>query len=237
MNGEMTDVHQHLLWGLDDGAKTPEIMRQMLLEAHEQGIARIAATCHVCPGMQPFDRGLYLERLQEARAFCRAQGLQVQVLPGAEVAWTYQTVNALRQGSIPTLGSTDYVLLELWRDVSLDEAKTAVRSLIGAGYRPVLAHVERYRCFSWWPRQALRFHAETGALFQVNAATLLRESPSMERRFVRTLLENQTVDAVASDSHGTRARPINLRQAREWLLQHTQEEYACALTNFSGELT
>lgn len=232
----LTDIHQHLLWGLDDGPGTPDAMQAMLLEAHRQGIAQVAATCHACPGMTPFDRGLYQARLEEAQAFCRSQSLAVQVLPGAEIAWTYQTVSSLRQGKLPTLGSTDHVLLELWRDVSLQEAKSAVRSLIGAGYRPVLAHVERYRCFSWWPGQALKFRAETGALFQVNAATLLRPCSWQQRWLVRNLLEAHGMDAVATDAHGSDARPINLRQAHEWLLQHTQADYARVLTTFAGEL-
>lgn len=233
----MTDIHQHLLWGLDDGAKTPEITQQMLLEAHEQGIAQVAATCHVCPGMVPFDEGLYRERLQEAQAFCRSQGLAVEVLPGAEVAWTYQTVAALRQGKALPLGHTDAVLLELWRDVSLQEAKNAVRSLMGAGYCPVLAHVERYRCFSWWPQQAMKFRAETGALFQVNAATLMQPQGMAEKHFVRRMLDGRAIDAVGTDAHGRPERPINLQAARVWLEEHTDAAYAQALTTFSGELT
>jgi len=235
MNG-MTDIHQHLLWGLDDGAKTPEIMQAMLQEAHRQGIGQVAATCHVCPGMEPFDQGLYRERLAEARHYCRQQGLEVDVLSGGEVAWTYQTVAALRQGRAPTLGNTDFVLLELWPDVPVQEARRAVRSLIGAGYCPVLAHVERYHCFAWFLQQALRFREETGALFQVNARTLLQPRSLMEKRFVRRMLDARAIDVVATDSHGTQARPINLQAARAWLADNTDETYAEAMTTFGGAL-
>ena len=237
MTTRLTDIHQHLLWGLDDGAQTAEVMQGMLREAAGQGIGQIAATCHICPGMTPFDPGIYRERLAEANDFCRQEELDVTVLPGAEVAWTYQTVAALRQGKTPTLGGTDCVLLELWRDISLQEAKRAVRSLIGAGYRPVLAHVERYRCFGWFPGQALRFREETGALFQMNAATLLQPHGLLEKRFARRMLDARALDAVASDAHGNPARPQNLREAYDWLLKHTDEEYARLLTTFSGELT
>ena len=167
MTSGMTDIHQHLLWGLDDGAQTPESMQDMLLEARRQGIGQIAATCHVCPGMEPFDEGLYRERLAEAQAFSHHAGLGVQVLPGAEVAWTYQTVTALRQGKALRLGNTDAVLLELWQDVSLHEARRAVRSLISAGYCPVLAHVERYQGFtSWATIEQLREASQQGSAVQ-----------------------------------------------------------------------
>lgn len=236
MSARLTDIHQHLLWGLDDGAQTQADMQAMLQEAHRQGIGQVAATCHICPGMAPFDVGLYRERLAEANDYCRQSGLAVEVLPGAEVAWTYQTVATLRQGRALPLGGTDYVLLELWRDVSWQTARQAVRSLISAGYRPVLAHVERYRCFKWFPHQARRFREETGALFQMNAATLLHPQGMLTKRFVQQMLDARALDAVASDGHGNAARPIELRAAHDWLLQHTDAEYARALTTFSGEL-
>ena len=162
----LTDIHQHLLWGLDDGPDTAQGTQDMLREAHRQGICQVAATCHACPGFVPFDIGAYRERLTQAQDFARQENLDVALFPGAEVAWTFQTTTSIRHGDFPTLGSTDYVLLELWRDVSLQTARDAVNQLIRAGYCPVLAHVERYRCFSWWPKAALRFREETGALMQ-----------------------------------------------------------------------
>lgn len=233
---EMLDIHQHVLWGMDDGAADARVMRSMLKDAHRQGIACVAATCHVRPGIEPFDLGLYRERLAEAQTFCREQQLQVQVIAGAEVAWTYQTVSSLRQHRIPTLGGTDYVLLELWRDISLNEARNAVRGLIGAGYCPVIAHVERYRCFRWMPRKVLCFREETGALFQISTGALLCPCDSVEKRFVRILLEEHGADAVATDAHGTAARPVDLLKARKWLAKNTDAAYARALTTFSGAL-
>ena len=232
----LTDIHQHLLWGLDDGPDTAQGTQDMLREAHRQGICQVAATCHACPGFVPFDIGAYRERLTQAQDFARQENLDVALFPGAEVAWTFQTTTSIRHGDFPTLGSTDYVLLELWRDVSLQTVRDAVNQLIRAGYCPVLAHVERYRCFSWWPKAALRFREETGALMQVNAAALLHPRGPVEKHFVHTMLNARGIDAVATDAHGTPARPLNLLEAHDWLVQHTDADYARALTTFAGEL-
>lgn len=230
----MTDIHQHLLWGIDDGAETKNVMQAMLLEADRQGICTVAATAHAQPGIHPFDMGLYQQRLSEAKAFCEAQQLRVNVIPGAEIAWTWQTVSALRRGVVPTLGDTDYVLVELWRDISWQAAKEAVNQLIRAGFCPVLAHVERYLAFQLSPRTAMRLSNETGALLQVNADALLHPRGFLERRFVRTLLREQSIDVVASDAHNCKERPINMKDACEWLAGHTDEAYARHLTNFGG---
>ena len=234
MKHEMTDIHQHLLWGLDDGARTEAAIQQMLREAESQGITRVLATCHVCPGIIPFDEVLYRKRLAQAQAYCREHRLKVQVFAGAEVAWTSQVVSALRFGKVPTLGNTEYVLLELWKNVTLHEAYYAVSSLINAGYRPILAHVERYRCFRWAPKAARKFREETSALFQVNAASLLHPHGLLKKRFVRSMLRKHQIDIVATDAHGNSQRPINLKEAYEWLERHTDSEYAVSLTDFKG---
>lgn len=236
MKFPMTDIHQHLLWGLDDGASSQAVMEAMLRQAHRQGICTVAATAHAAPGLSPFDMGRYAERLAQARDFCDREDLNLKLLPGAEIAWTDQTPMALRQGKVPALGNTDYVLLELWRDVSWHSASDAVNQLTRAGYCPVLAHPERYLAFLLSPKKALRFRKETGALLQVNAQTLLTPRGWLQRRLVEYLLREGVVDAVASDAHNCGDRPVNLEAAYNWLTIHTDEAYARRLTTFAGEL-
>lgn len=234
MNMNLTDIHQHLLWGFDDGARTQEAMQKMLRKAARQGISCIAATPHARPGFSPFDMGLYRERLAEAQDYCKANDLAIEIRPGAEVEWTYQTMTALRQGAVPTLGGTDYVLLELPWTITISNAREAVRSMISAGYCPVLAHVERYRSFCWSPREALKFREQTGALFQMNAESLLAPNGFMQRHFTDVMLMEYGIDAIATDAHGCAERPVNLGKAYRWLLDNTDEDYADDLTNFFG---
>lgn len=237
MKQELTDIHQHLLWGIDDGADSREIMYSMLREAQRQGIKTIAATSHARPGLQPFDMGLYTERLTEAQCFCKTEDLGICVLPGAEIAWTHQTPLVLRQGRIPTMGGTDYVLLELWRNISWQAAQDAVKQLTRAGYCPVLAHPERYLAFIRSPKKTLQFRNETGALLQLNADTVLSPRNYWERRFTEYLLKEGAVDAIASDAHDCINRPVNMEAAYQWLTIHTDAAYAKELVTFGGELT
>lgn len=237
MKQELTDIHQHLLWGIDDGADSKEIMYSMLREAQRQGIKTIVATSHARPGLQPFDMGLYTERLTEAQCFCKTEDLGICVLPGAEIAWTHQTPLVLRQGRIPTMGGTDYVLLELWRNISWQAAQDAVKQLTRAGYCPVLAHPERYLAFIRSPKKTLQFRNETGAMLQLNADTVLSPRNYWERRFTEYLLKEGAVDAIASDAHDCINRPVNMEAAYQWLTIHTDAAYAKELVTFGGELT
>ena len=235
MNQALTDIHQHLLWGIDDGADSRETMHAMLREAHAQGIKAVVASSHAEPGFQPFDMGLYTERLCEAQSFCDSEKLDIRVLSGAEIMWTYQAPLSLRQGKLPTIGGTDYVLLELWRNITCQSARDAVNQLTRAGYCPVLAHPERYLTFLRSPKKLLRFRNETGALLQVNADTILNPQNFWERRFTEFLLKEGAVDAVASDAHNCVSRPVNMKKAYQWLITHTDEAYAKKLVTFGGE--
>ena len=237
MKQELTDIHQHLLWGIDDGAASRETMYSMLREAQRQGIKTIIATSHARPGLQPFDMGLYTERLTEAQCFCKTEDLGICVLPGAEIAWTHQTPLVLRQGRIPTMGGTDYVLLELWRNISWQAAQDAVKQLTRAGYCPVLAHPERYLAFIRSPKKTLQFRNETGTMLQLNADTVLSPRSYWERRFTEYLLKEGAVDAIASDAHDCINRPVNMEAAYQWLTIHTDAAYAKELVTFGGELT
>lgn len=234
MNGGMTDIHQHLLWGIDDGPEHAQGMYDLLHSAHDQQITRIAATPHVYPGVQPFDMALYRKRLEEAQQYCDAQALGITLLPGAEIAWTYQTVEALRTGRAPTLNDSEYALVELWRDITWSEVRNAAQQLLRAGFTPVFAHVERYRCFMWQPGKAIRFKHDLPVCYQVNAPTLLASGGAVFTHFMKTMLDARAFDAIASDAHDCEFRPQQLKAAYDAVQKKCGGKYANRLVNFDG---
>lgn len=230
----MTDIHQHVLWGMDDGPDTPEEMYAMLEAAHAQRVGRIAATPHAYPGIRPFDMDKYVRRLEEARRYCAENGLDMQVMTGAEVAWTYHAAQALRTGQIPTLNGGNCALIELWHGIGWHEVYSAAEQLLRSGITPVFAHVERYRCFAWQPGKTLELKRELPVMFQVNASAVLAEKGLMIPRFIRRMLDEEAIDAVASDAHNCEGRPVRMKQAYRALKKRCSAEYAKALVNFSG---
>ena len=229
----LTDLHQHLLWGMDDGARDMEESLAMLEEAARQGIAAVAATPHAIPGVRPFDAAAYEERLNLLREAEAARGLHVALLSGAEIAYTGQTASALCRGLIPTLGGGEHVLIELWHDITWRETREAVCELLRAGYFPILAHVERYACFVLEPKKALALRGELEVRYQVNAGTFLRKQSVFTRRFLRIMMERGGFDLMASDAHGARRRVQNLRAGYEAAAAMAGYESAERLTHFS----
>ena len=88
--------------------------------------------------------------------------------------------------------------------------------MIAQGYRPILAHVERYR----WMENALPWVMKLsarGVLMQVTAGSLLGEYGARAEYWSRNLLDNGLVDIVASDAHNVTRRPPGLRSAFEFV--------------------
>lgn len=225
-------MHQHLLWGMDDGARSRQMMCSMLRHAHEQQISCIYATVHAAPGIQPFDAALYRRRIGEAKTAASKYG--IRVLTGAEVAWTYSTVDALRQGRVPTMNGTEYVLLEFWPSVRWNEVEMAVKQMLCAGFRPILAHVERYRCFFFHLQKAEEMKQKYPVLYQVNASSVLGHGRILNIQSAGRLLHRRLADIVASDAHDCCDRPINLLEAYRWLETKYGTDEADRLTHFDG---
>ncbi|MBP3411354.1 MAG: hypothetical protein J6M10_10215, partial [Clostridia bacterium] len=116
----------------------------MLEKAAEDNIGRIVATPHVTPGVKRFDRDQFDRALRDARRYCDENGLDIELYEGCEILYTSQTASFLLDGRIPTMADTDYVLVEFSPDVRFERFKEAMDSLLGYGYLPIVAHVERY---------------------------------------------------------------------------------------------
>ena len=113
------------------------------------------------------------QRLEEARIYCRDNGLNLSLVSGAEINWTYNTVEALRQGRVHSLNDSEFALIELWQEVSWYEVQSISEKLLRAGFTPIFAHVERYRCFLWQPDKAVSLKRELPVYYQMNAGFLL----------------------------------------------------------------
>jgi protein-tyrosine phosphatase len=111
-----------------------------------------------------------------------------------------------------TLNGSRYVLVEFQRLVAGQTVDHALALVVAIGLVPVLAHPERYRCFSL---DAVRRWKATGALMQVDGPTLISSRPRGIR--ARQLVEHGLADIAAGDNHGD---DRSLRVARDILGDH-----------------
>lgn len=233
MKDRFMDIHCHILYGMDDGAKNRKMMYAMLRRAAAQGISRIVATPHATPGVHRFDREQYVKAVQEAVEYCRAEGLDIAIYEGCEILYTTQTCRLLQEGKVPTLAGTERVLVEFSPGIRYDELCDALDDLQHNGFLPVIAHVERYRCLAVWPSRAEKIKQQMNIYFQMNCNTLLTKGDFFERRFVKRMLKKQMIDAIATDAHNTTTRKQQMQAAWRVVKRDYGASYATRLTNGS----
>lgn len=229
-----TDLHQHVLWGIDDGPKTAKQMYAMLELAVKDGVERIAATSHAYPKTQPFDLELYRSRLEEANAYCVRRGWPLRLIEGCEIHYCDSVPDLLVAGKLPTLGGSNYALIEFDDDVEPQQIGLASDRLFRVGFRPVIAHVERCRKLLRSPKRAMELREEYGLIYQMNCETVLLPFDFLERRFVRLMLHAQAIDLIASDAHDTRNRPTCMRETYQELCAQYGRSYARRLFYLDG---
>lgn len=230
------DLHQHVLWGLDDGPQTSEQMRALLRQDVEEGIRLVFATAHAYPKLRAFDLALYRERLAEANACCESEGWPLRVVPGCEIHYCPAVPDHLSAGRLPTLGYSRHALIEFAPDVSPAEIEEAADRLYRAGYTPVLAHVERYRRLIRSPKRAMALREEYGILYQMNCNTVLYPCGLRTRYFVWRMLRERAIDLIASDAHDANARPVRMRAAYKCIAERYGTAYARRLMCGGGSL-
>ena len=220
------DLHQHVLYGLDDGAQTKLEMQQMLVEAHKDGVRFLVATPHITPGLTPISMERLHEQIEEARLFSNAYGLDLEIYLGSEVMYTYHVQRFLSEHMIPTMAGTEKVLLEFAPNVSYPEIEDAVLNVLRAGYIPILSHIERYACLMFARLRLTQLKKEYDVLYQVNADCILRGRDYVTNRTIKRAILDGEIDFISSDAHNIHRRGSNLQKAYDKL----EEAYgkACA---------
>ena len=120
----------------------------------------------------------------------------------------------------------------------IDRARKRFRALIEesalalmerSGYRPILAHIERYSCLHRG-RTAAKLKQRYNVRYQLNANTILTRQSFFRARKIRSWLKAGLVDFVASDAHDLNRRGSKMRRAYRALKQQYGQRQAERLT-------
>lgn len=197
----MIDLHNHILPGVDDGAvdlpESLDIARQFVAE----GVTRVAATPHLDP-----ERGNGVmaaevrQKVDELQAALSETSIALTVLPGHELYLTPDAPSLLQSGTVASLGNGPYVLVEVFFSQRPLYMKDTLFHLELAGYRPVLAHPERY-AFLQRDMAGVDQLVEAGVVLQLTAPSLLGEYGPAIQNAAEEMLYRGAYAVAASDRH------------------------------------
>ena len=222
------DMHCHILPGVDDGSQSMRSTLKMLQVAAEEGITHMVATPHFKDGHHNVSPGSAAKLVREVQSLANENGLDITILQGNEIMYYSEMEEAYEAGKFTTMNGSKYLLIEFYPDDDYTRIRNAVDATQNLGLIPVLAHVERF--------MALRKDAKkveelkrSGALIQVNAASIAGEQGFGTKQFVKKLLKAEIVDFVGTDAHHYERRAPRMQKCAEYLYKKYDQEYAEAV--------
>ncbi len=220
----MIDLHCHVLPGIDDGAQTLDASMAMARAAAAGGTRTLVATPHVSSRYRN-DAPTILGLVAELAGRLSAEGVELQVLAGAEIAWSQLDELDEQELSGLALGGGAWILVEPPFTTAAIGLVPALLALRRSGRNILLAHPERCPVFQREPALLRTLLAE-GVLTSITAGSLIGSFGRDVRRFAFALVHAGMVHNVASDAHDTMQRPPSisaelersgLGPLREWL--------------------
>jgi len=231
----MTDIHAHVLPGIDDGPANMGEALELVRAAAADHITTIVASPHMLDGVYNASRGELFAGVARLNEALREHGIHVTVLAGADVHAEAEIPSLLRRGELVTVADGGkYLMLELPSDVvpgSLDQLLFGIQL---QGARPIISHPERNRVIQADPDELIPL-VEAGCLVQVTAASILGDFGSRSKECAKALFDRQLVHFVATDMHNTRHRRPRLSDAAEWVRGTLDPEDAEAILDRNPE--
>ena len=223
----MTDIHAHIIPGVDDGSDCMETSMDMLRTAEENGVYEIVATPH-------FDiRGGYANYASESLeqsfralvSMARREQIHIRITRGMEIFASNDLPELLAEGAVWTLGGTQYFMIEFDFHEEPEGFRPILRRCEHGGFRPVIAHPERYRAVQRDPQIAYEW-CRAGYGLQLNKGSLSGRFGEEARITAMRLISHGLAACIASDAHGVSRRTTNIRGARRIVSEEFGEAHA-----------
>jgi len=201
------DMHSHLLPGLDDGAETLAHSLDLLRELRSMGFRKLVMTPHIMGDFYkntPEGIRAVLATLQAAAA---EAGLADVVLECAAEYYLDEWLGHKLASGTELLsfgGDKRYLLIETSYLNEPFNLQTTIFELQAAGYRPVLAHPERYVYLYGRFAELEKLRQEYGVLLQLNLNSLAGYYSPAARKVAEKMVDGGLVDFVGTDTHHLR---------------------------------
>lgn len=194
-----TEVHCHILPGIDDGARDVAHSISLIHQMKEWGVEKIVATPHVTEAS--FENTP--QTIDAAQAQLRQEidldELGLTLCYSAEYRLDDNFLGILERGEmIPMPGN--HILIENSYLQPFWDIKSLIFNLQMKGYSPILAHPERY-AYYYQEKEIYKELHEQGCEFQINILSLAGYYNKHAKEVAEWLISKQMVDYLGSDLH------------------------------------
>jgi protein-tyrosine phosphatase len=211
-----TDMHSHLIPGIDDGAKDEQTALLMIEGLKALGFTQLITTPHIMKSY--FDNN---EQIIQNGQQNFNNKYHTNVVAAAEYFVDESFVEKIKN-NMPLLTFGDnYVLIEVSMGVKDKQLEEAIFELTSRNYKPVLAHCERYPYM--FENGKLNYYEklkDADVLLQVNIRSFLGQYGEIQKKIARKLAANDMIDFLGTDIHNELQLPMLKDALQDEYVQH-----------------
>jgi len=195
-----TDMHGHFVPGVDDGAPDLDTALEMVAGMHALGYERLIVTPHVYRELYDNAPETLQPAFDELKAAVQRENIPVQLRLAAEYMMDDSFSEKIEKKEKLLTISNNLVLVELPFSSLPFGWKEQLFALQINGYKPVMAHPERYN-FAYGNRKYYQEFIDAGCLLQMNLLSVAGYYGPDAQAAARYLLKNKMISLVGSDAH------------------------------------
>lgn len=204
----MIDIHNHILYGIDDGCSYFADSLSLLKDGKNEGINTIVFTPHfIINGQYKETKDKLIKRFKTFKKEVKEANINIDMYLGQELFIHKDLDKMLAKAEVLTLANSHYLLVEFPFDHYEDHYDEILYNLQIDGYRIIIAHPERYRYVINDPNFCLRW-LDNDHLLQINQDSIVDSKNNLALK----LIDKGFVTFVASDAHN-HMRPLSLKYA------------------------
>lgn len=204
----MTDIHSHLIYGIDDGSRSLEESIELIKKLNSIGFDNLIITPHYIEDSEyNADNKTKEERLEVIKEQLNKNNINVNVFIGNEIFINENIVSLVENGHIETLGDTNCLLIELPFHNKIIGLTDIISEIKEAGYLPIIAHPERYTYFQNDYSLVDELRNER-VLFQCNYTSIIGRYGTDAEKLLKYMLKRRYVDYLGTDLHRTQGTTL-----------------------------
>lgn len=194
------DMHNHLLPGIDDGLSTMEQTVAFVQEMKQLGYQKLICTPHILPGVHNNTYDGILRKLDEVKTTLLKQQIDMPIAAAAEYMVGLEFANTIKTNQPLLTFGNNYILIEMSFAAVSQNIVEVIFDLLMKGYKPILAHPERYSYY----HHNFDIYEEfigRGCLLQVNLLSLTGFYGKPVLKIAERLIKNKMVSFLGTDMH------------------------------------
>ncbi len=229
----MTDIHNHLLFGVDDGSKSIEDSVDILRDLERAGYKNVILTPHYIKDSNYSSPALEnYKRLKELKEALKENNININLFLGNEIYIDEEILELLQRKEIYSLNGTNFLLIELPISGEYEGYQEIFSFLISKGCNVILAHPERYLAFQKDYKKIDELK-KMGVYLQSNIDSLIGRYGEDAEILIKRLLKDKKISFLATDIHHKKHDYNVWKKAREIALKYISEEEYELLVNIN----